>query len=755
MTPLSRRPGAIWILVMLALTSCAETDVPEKETLDAHATAPLRGRGVEADTLLDTGDIPGVIGFYPHVGRAYALRVEHSDKCASAYGLNNDSPATQFPCSGNDYQLFRFLPQPTGDYLVAHVASGKCLDVAGWSVHENAPLQLWTCHGGANQRFTYRMRGVGKIELVNTRSHKCVTVDDAATHDGARIVQNECMGASYAYQTLIPEPVSVASPEWGRLANGMSRGSEAVRSAYFFVGSSKGTLGHTYRAFDDRHYHWDLSAENRAFAVDRMAQAGINVVLMSTWGRGAELDAANRWAPTWITETSRDQLFDLAAERGMRVAPVVETTIPHFALVNEHTGTCLHVPGGSLDTGTRLDAATCDYGSWSFQFRVQKPHWVDENDVNTGDDTYREVRVHASAKCLDVRAFGTTEGTPVQQWDCNDATNQVFDVQLVDESSGAFRFRDVHSGKCLQVDTDGWLVIATCGQSSRQRFFVFHAGGGQDTGLIWEKRYSIPDELGRWEQKASPAPYLEDQVTALLEHYVTQPDNPAWPGTWAQITDRNGEPRRLVYLMFAKSSDTRLRHHDWKWAADLQKVADNIYDRTGVRVGFTLDTAPGLDYGAFWQYYNVNAMAGAPALWRYGAFLGIQPYSPESFFGNETMNDFTRAEMKRGFYEDWLRTGVPVILGMVPYYRIELDGQPPLDGEPLFGTTDEWIQMQTQMLEDLPVQGIMYTAWNGYDEGYTGVVGKNFQHDPDAPLEHCYTRFYSWAQEIFTLAAGK
>lgn len=119
------------------------------------------------------------------------------------------------------------------------------------------------------------------------------------------------------------------------------------------------------------------------------------------------------------------------------------------------------------------------------------------------------------------------------------------------------------------------------------------------------------------------------------------------------------------------------------------------------------------------------------------------------------MSDAVRTDYKRGFYEDWLRSGVPVILGMVPYYRVEPDGQPPLDNDPLFGTTDQWIDMQTQMLDDLAVQGIMYTAWNGYDEGYAGVIGKNFHHNPNATPMSYYPRFYNWAQQIFSLAASK
>ena len=507
--------------------------------------------------------------------QAYSLRLKHSDQCVTAIGNNNDAPVRQFRCIGEDLQQFRFLLQPTNDYLVAHVRSGKCLDVADWSMSDGVPLQLWTCHGGENQRFNINMRAEGEYELVSVLSDKCLSLDTADT-----VVQSECDKGDN--QTITLEQQSRASSEWGRLASPTNGEGEAVRSAYFFVGSSKGTSGHTYYPYDDRHLHWDDSPVNREFAVDRMVQAGVNVILMSTWGRGAELDATNRWAPTWVTPTSRDQLFDLATVKGVRVAPVIETTIPHFALMSAYNWNCLHVPGGSLDSGTAMEATFCDFGNWNFQFRVQKPHWVVEGDSDPSDDNYREIRVHASAKCLDVRAYGTADGTTVQQWDCTDAHNQTFDVELVDADVGAYRFRDMHSGKCLHVNPSNLLVIETCSSSPRQRFYVYHTGGGPDPSLIWEKRYSLPDELGRLEKKSSPAPYLEDQITALIEHYVTSPDNPAWSDTWAKLYDRTGAPRHLVYLMFAKSSDTRLRHKDWKWAQDLQKVADNVFDRTGV-----------------------------------------------------------------------------------------------------------------------------------------------------------------------------
>ena len=685
------------------------------------------------------------------VDDAVTLHISGSGLCMSAADKVNDTPLRQVACSGDESQQFRFIPY-AGSYLVTHVESGKCLDVADWSVQDGARIQLWTCHGGDNQRFAFGSRGGSDFEMRSVLSDKCVSVSGGSTASGAEMVQRTCDDG--ADQTLYTHVEREASPDWGRLVDPAGGESQAIRGAFFFTGSDKSTLGHTYTPKESRHLAWDADPLNRAYAVDRISTAGVNVIFMSTWGRGAELDATNTWAPTWVTETSRDQLFDLAHAYDVQVAPVIETTIPHFTLVNRATLSCLHVPGASWDSGVALEESPCVYGNWDYQFRVQKPHWVDENDSNPSDDTYREIRVHESAKCLDVRAYGTADGTPVQQWDCTDAANQVFNMEPVDAVEETFRFRDTFSGKCLTLNLSGKLVIMPCDTGYEQQFYVHNNVGDKATWLIWEKRYSTPDELGRLEVKASPAPYLEDQVTALVEHYITGPAHSYWPDTWSRVYDRKGSPRYLVYLMFAKSSDTRLRDNDWKWAEDLQQTADNVYDRTGVRIGFTLDTAPGPDYGHFRQYYNVTSMASAPALWRHDAFLGIQPYSPESFMGDATVSDVDRTDTKRQFYEDWIRTGLPVILGMVPYYRVHSDLSGPPD-PPLFGTTDQWIDYQTQMLRDLDVQGVMYTAWNGYDEGYAGVVGANFHHNPNATPLATYDRFYLWAMTLFSETAAK
>ncbi|WP_199834935.1 RICIN domain-containing protein, partial [Streptomyces sp. NRRL WC-3618] len=37
---------------------------------------------------------------------------------------------------------------------VRGVASGKCLDVSGFSQTDGANVQIWDCHGGINQQWT-------------------------------------------------------------------------------------------------------------------------------------------------------------------------------------------------------------------------------------------------------------------------------------------------------------------------------------------------------------------------------------------------------------------------------------------------------------------------------------------------------------------------------------------------------------------------------------------------------------------------
>ena len=68
-----------------------------------------------------------------------------------------------------------------------------------------------------------------------------------------------------------------------------------------------------------------------------------------------------------------------------------------------------------------------------------------------------QIRNPASNRCVDVQAFGSTPGTPVQLWDCNGLANQAWLYQ-----NGQIRVYDGYN-LCLSVLSDGIYVgIANC-----------------------------------------------------------------------------------------------------------------------------------------------------------------------------------------------------------------------------------------------------------------------------------------------------
>src|SRR5262245_37311785 len=104
---------------------------------------------------------------------------------------------------------------------------------------------------------------------------------------------------------FVPGPLSAAAavqpatrpkPQWGRLANPGFE-DQRIRTALFLAGQARdGSIRYggvkaapnldlyTVHPIDDRHLKWSASPANRAFALKAMADAGINVVTMSTWG---------------------------------------------------------------------------------------------------------------------------------------------------------------------------------------------------------------------------------------------------------------------------------------------------------------------------------------------------------------------------------------------------------------------------------------------------------------------------------------
>ncbi len=134
------------------------------------------------------------------------------------------------------------------------------------------------------------------------------------------------------------EPPAGHETQRGRLANPGFAG-QRIRTTLFFSGQARDGSAwydgvrptpnvnlYTAHPLDDRHLSWSAREENRAFAVGAMADAGVNVVTMSTWGESF-LPHNVGWpvsAPMQTAPGAQDELYDAAGERVL-VMPLIES----------------------------------------------------------------------------------------------------------------------------------------------------------------------------------------------------------------------------------------------------------------------------------------------------------------------------------------------------------------------------------------------------------------------------------------------
>jgi hypothetical protein len=233
-----------------------------------------------------------------------------------------------------------------------------------------------------------------------------------------------------------------------------------------------------------------------------------------------------------------------------------------------------------------------------------------------------------------------------------------------------------------------------------------------------------------------PAPQLVEQIVDLIDRFLLQPKNAAWPAKWAQMYDRDGKPRYVVSLIHVGSDQIGVT--DESFAKGFGWVADRVYALRGVRVGFTLDALPP-DHPAS---FKPSPKRTGPLLAKQRAVLAIQSFIPEVFRGiaaglcrepgpdgsncdapgepHDGSPQLTKLiEWKRDYVSAWVNTGIPVILDVSSGYdarNVFRDTNPPR-----YGNNEPWRFAQRQMLDELDVRGITGNAWNGYTEALAFV----------------------------------
>ncbi|MFH9725139.1 RICIN domain-containing protein [Streptomyces sp. NPDC017254] len=80
-----------------------------------------------------------------------------------------------------------------GPTRIINRASGKCLEVADWSLDNGAPVRQWDCTGGDNQRWwVVDPDGVNQFTLVNVHSGRCVDIPNGNVANGVQLIQWTC-----------------------------------------------------------------------------------------------------------------------------------------------------------------------------------------------------------------------------------------------------------------------------------------------------------------------------------------------------------------------------------------------------------------------------------------------------------------------------------------------------------------------------------------------------------------------------------
>lgn len=134
----------------------------------------------------------------------------------------------------------------------------------------------------------------------------------------------------YITQTLEQENVApeeseaaAAGSKWGLIANA-DYGDQKTRAAFFFAGPSNNNESLYTRHPKSSMWEW-VNSEDVEKIFSEMAAAGVNVVKLSWWGYGQDL----QYSPTKYTEQIHHDVFVKAQAENMLVVPLIEVT-PKF-----------------------------------------------------------------------------------------------------------------------------------------------------------------------------------------------------------------------------------------------------------------------------------------------------------------------------------------------------------------------------------------------------------------------------------------
>lgn len=267
--------------------------------------------------------------------------------------------------------------------------------------------------------------------------------------------------------------------------------------------------------------------------------------------------------------------------------------------------------------------------------------------------------------------------------------------------------------------TDNWAFWAPMQSSTTSHDELFNASLGKEILVApYIESFAQTDDYDRFSfaddfpgTYANPAPLLVSMIEDLFDRYLVNPDHAQWPSKWARIYDQDGQERYLVSVIHVASNQASIT--DQAFAEGFDRVAEVVFENTGVHVGFALDILPPDNYAPG----NFKATPGSTGSWlvQQESVLAIQCFLPEIWTGMS--NENTLNTWKRNYLLSWKNTGIPLIHDLTPGY----DAHILFPSSPVYGNTQSWRNLQSQAISDFGSQSLTFNAWNGYTEGMAGV----------------------------------
>jgi hypothetical protein len=357
---------------------------------------------------------------------------KHSQKCMDIFGAETDNGVAVMhgQClSSQTSQNQVFTSEPMGDALRFRARhSGRCVDVSGVSTSDGAPIHQWDCGTGGNQLF--RQEWWANTPYANYRaqhSGKCLDVTNGST-GWIQFQQWTCNGNEQQRFRLEPVDSGPIPTNTFLTIDQALHGSPGMLS--FHGKLEAGAYGMQNRVvhveINNRSTPgWDSSGGDLTFYVDANGYYEYRDWRLDPgyWDIRAQFVGNGEYAKS---ETTKEQTI----KRG-------------YLIRGRQSGRCLSLSENVNQNGQPFiiwDCSPVNGNGQVFSFYARGNSWYD-------------LRVNGTNKCVDVAGVGTGDGVDLQLWDClgSGQTNQHWKREPISGQPGWYALIARHSGKCADV----------------------------------------------------------------------------------------------------------------------------------------------------------------------------------------------------------------------------------------------------------------------------------------------------------------